>query len=272
MNLTCKNCNAKLNGTYCSNCGQKVYDETDKSLSNLIHEAFQFMTSFDGKIFNTVKTIYRFPGKISMDYANGIRQRYYKPFSFYLWVVILYLLFPMASGMNMEMKYYKATPFFGNYISQQIELKSLEKNITLESLAESFNQKSKSTSKVLLLLLIPMSLPLLYLLYFKRKRYLFDNFIVLTEINTFFLLTFFILIPLLAIPFFYFFNFYFYESTFITLIMILFVTYCIVLFHRVFHEKWWISVIKGSTFSLLFMLMIVVLYRPIVFMTTFLLL
>ena len=268
----CKNCDSILYGKFCTNCGQKVYSETDKSLSSLIHEAFHFMTHFDGKFFNTLKTIYRYPGQLSLDYSNGIRQKYYKPISFYLLIVVLYLLFPLASGMNMEMKYYKSSSIIGRYISNQIEYKLVTENLTEEMLSEKFSEKSKSTSKFLLLLLIPLSTPLIYLLYFNRRRYVFDNIILVSEINIFFLLTIFLLIPIFIFPFFYFFNTSMNDKIFVPLSIVLFGSYCIILFHKVFNEKWWISFIKGGVFALIFMFMIVTIYRAIVFETTFALL
>lgn len=268
----CKNCNSKLYGKFCSNCGQKVYSESDKSLSSLFHEAFHFMTHFDGKIFNTLKTIYRYPGQLSLDYSNGIRQKYYKPISFYLLIVVLYLLFPLASGMNMEMKYYKSTPIIGGYISNQIEHKLKTENVSEEMLSEKFNEKSKSTSKFLLFMLIPLSMPLIYLLYFSKRRYVFDNIILLSEFNIFFLLTIFIIIPILILPFIYFFNTSMNDKILVPFSIVLLSLYCITLFRKVFKEKWWISIFKGGVFVLLFMYMIVTIYRTIVFETTFALL
>lgn len=265
----CKNCESPLYGEFCSDCGQKVYTENDKSISKLFSEALHFITHFEGKFFKTLKTIYQSPGKLSLDYCNGIRQKYYKPVSFYLLTILLYLLFPVISGMNMEMKYYKSTPILGKHISYQIENKLLKYKITEEQLSEKFHEKSKSTSKFLLLLLIPLSAPILYLLYFNKKRYLFDNFILLTEINIFFLLTFFILIPLTIFPVIYFFQTPMGESFITPVFIILFSLYCIILLHRVFKEKWWISALKGGIFGLFFMLMIAVIYRTIVFEITF---
>lgn len=268
----CKNCESVLYGKFCSTCGQKVYNDKDKSLSNLIHEAFHSMTHFDGKILNTLKTIYLYPGKLSLDYGNGIRQKYYKPISFYLLIVVLYLLFPLASGMNMKMNYYKSTPLIGRYISHQIEHKVITENLSEEMLSEKFNEKSKSTSKFLLLLLIPLSTPLIYLLYFKKRRYVFDNIILSSEINIFFLLTFFITIPILILPFFHLFDMRIDDEIFAPITIVLFSSYCIILFNKVFKEKWWISLLKGGVFGLLFMFTIVTVYRTIVFETTFALL
>lgn len=265
----CKNCESLLYGKFCSDCGQKVYNERDKSLSKISEEVFHFMTHFDGKLFNTLKSIYRYPGKLSLDYSNGIRQKYYKPISLYLVIVVLYLLFPLVGGMNMEMKYYKTTPIVGGYVSKQIESKALERNLSEELLSEKFNEKSKSTSKILLLLLIPLATPLLYLFYFNRRRFVFDNVILLTEINIFFLLSLYILIPFFSLPILYFFNTNMSENVFAPLSVVIFGLYCIILFHNVFKEKWWISVLKGGVFALLFLPITINLYRIIVFETTF---
>lgn len=266
---TCRNCGLELKGKFCSSCGQKVYNEKDKSISNLIHETFHFMTHFDGKIINTLKTIYLHPSKLSSDYSNGIRQKYYAPISLYLLIVVLYLLFPLADGMNMKMKYYKTTPIMGEYISNLIENKSISENLSEDMLSVKFSEKSKNTSKFLLILLIPLSAPLLYMLYFKKKRFIFDNFILLTEINIFFFLSFFFILPVLIYPFLYFFNVSIFDDIAVPLSIIIFSTYCIVLFQKVFKEKYWITVLKGIFFSLSFMFLIVTVYRSIVFITTF---
>jgi hypothetical protein len=237
-----------------------------------MHEAFHFLTHFEGKLLKTIKTIYLSPGKLSTDYSNGIRQRYYKPVSLYLMIVILYLLFPFASGMNMEMRYYKDTPLIGAYISSQIEHKSKIKNISESDLSEKFHEKSKSTSKILLLLLIPLATPLVYFLYFTRKRYIFDNIILLSEINIFFLLTIFMLIPILSYPLFFLLGTEMNDGYFGVMATIIFTLYSTVIFHKVFKEKWWISLSKGALFCMLYTIMIVAIYRTIVFQTTFALL
>lgn len=265
----CKNCEATLKGRFCANCGQKVYTDKDKALASLVLEALHFLTHFEGKLLKTLKTIYMYPGKLSTEYCQGVRQKYYKPVSLYLLIVILYLLFPIASGMNMAMESYKATPFLGNAISTQIEEKRVELNVSEQVLSQQFHQTSKSTSKILLLLMIPLAVPLLYLLYFKRKRYVFDNIILASEMNIFFLLTIFLLIPLLSYPVLLLFNVGMSDAFISTIALAVFAMYSSVIFHRVFREKWWISVTKAGIFCLLFIMMVVLVYRTIVFQVTF---
>lgn len=265
----CKNCGSVINGKYCANCGQKVYTEKDKSLKHLLEEVFHFITHFEGKLFTSLKTILRTPGKLSVDYSEGIRQKYYKPISLYLLLVILYLIFPLFQGLNMEMKYYKKIDLFGNIISRQIDNKLIKDQLTEEQLAEHFHQKSHSTSKILLLLLIPLTAPIIYLLYFRRKRKLFDNFILATEINIFYLLAFYILFPILIYLIIYLFHSQWTERVISITLSGFFVIYTSILLHNVFKEKWWISILKGLIFVVLHTLMLVILYKTIVFEVTF---
>jgi hypothetical protein len=261
----CKNCGVALLGKYCSACGQKVYTDKDKSVGSIVHELIHFLTHFDGKFFSTLKSVYLSPGNISVDYSNGIRQKYYKPISLYLLIVILYLLFPLVDGMNAEMNNYEQIGIFGDYISAKIDNKITKENLSAEVLSEKFGARSKNITKFSLLLLIPLSFPLLYLFYFNRKRYLFDNVILLTEINIFYLLTFFILVPLVILPFSYFLKLNLADDFYAPLTVVSFGIYSIILFHRVFSEKWIIAILKGSLFSFLFILMTVTIYRYLVF-------
>lgn len=270
--MECKNCNAEVNGKYCAYCGQKVYTDEDKSVKKLFGEAVHFITHFEGKFFTTLKTIFRHPGKLSRDYSNGLRQKYYKPVSLYLLLVVLYLVFPLFSGLNMEMKYYKNVNLTGAYINGQIEKKIQEENLTEAQLTEKFHQKSQSTSKVLLLLLIPFTVPLLWLLYFYKKRHLFDNFILATEINIFYLLAFYLLFPPLYLAIIRITNAYLTENRISLILSVVFILYVSVLFRKVFMERWWVALVKGFLFVFLHTAMLTIIYKTIVFEVTFALL
>ncbi len=258
-----------MNGKFCSNCGQKVYTEKDKSLKNIFNDVFHFLTHFDSKLIFTLKTIYKSPGQLSADFENGIRQKYYKPIPLFLITIILYLLFPKFQGMNMDMGKHVGNPFFGKQISQQIENKVKNNKITEQKLSEKFKQKSQSISKFSLLLLIPFAAAMIYFLYFNKNLYLFDNVIHSTEINIFFLLSFFIIMPALSIPFTYFLKTGINDNILGPLVIVLFGVYCIFNFHKVFKDSWLISILKGTIFSFIFVFVVIRLYQFIIFEITF---
>jgi hypothetical protein len=267
---TCTNCHATFEGKYCNQCGQKNYTEKDKSIKHLIEEAFHFMTHFEGAFFVTLKTIFTKPGLLTVEYCDGIRKKYFKPLSFYLLIVVLYLLFPGFKGLNPELNGYKRFAA-GPYIERQIEAKLQRDGISEEALSEAFAHASHSVAKFMLLILIPVSALLLSLLFYK-KRPLFDQFILATEINIFYLLGLFTVFPLLlrlvastGLVF------VTYDDFVAPVIVLLFTIFNTLVFKRVFQSSTFISALKSFVFSVLHLNIVLILYKLLVFEITILL-
>jgi hypothetical protein len=194
---TCKNCNKKFNGKYCNNCGQKHYSDSDKHISSIFKETFHYFTHFEGTLFSTLKVIYFHSGKLSVDYCNGIRKKYFHPVSFYFLIVALYLVFPVAEGLNVPLQFQEKT-YMGELKREQVLSKMQDETITREQFTEKYVHASTKVSKILLFLFIPFSTILISFLYYNQKRLIFDLIIFSTEINIFFITTFFLLFPLLV--------------------------------------------------------------------------
>jgi hypothetical protein len=228
----CKNCNNQFTGKYCNACGEKVYTEHDKSITHFFEDAFHFITHFEGTLFNTLKTIFSKPGKLSLDYCNGLRKKYFKPLAFFMLLVVLYLIFPFFTGLNMPFSFYISKGSFANraiskktgvnmdsmasIISTVVEQKDysneqanfsrhffitdsiIKSNPNLAKLESRFNKKSINTSKLLLLLLIPLTSIILWVLALQKKHLAFDHLVLSTEINSFFILFSFFIVPLIV--------------------------------------------------------------------------
>lgn len=195
----CKNCAHPFTGNYCNNCGEKVYTHHDKSVAHLFEEGFHFITHLEGKFFTTVKTMLTQPGKLSLDYCNGIRKKYFKPLSFFLLLVVLYLLFPIAQGLNMSISAHVQSSTYGKYAKEQAIHLMISKHLTEAYLVEHFHTASEKVSKLLLILIIPVMALWSWILTYKKKNKLyFDHFIFSTEVNAFMVLWSFLLLPLVT--------------------------------------------------------------------------
>lgn len=192
----CKHCSNQFAGRFCNQCGEKVYSDHDKSIKHLFEEAFHFLTHFEGKFFNTLKVIILKPGRLSLDFCGGVRKKYFKPLSFFLMLVIVYLLFPFFDGLNMKLYFHEDHDFYGGYAIQKTAQLREEKKLTNEELTERFQRKSEKTSKFLLFTMIPFGGLVSMMLGFKKRRFYFDHFIFNTEACSFFLLWGFLLFPL----------------------------------------------------------------------------
>lgn len=269
---SCKNCGNEFDGKYCNNCGQKLYTDHDRSLKHLFEELFHFLTHFEGSFFTSIRAIYAKPGTLTADYCGGSRKKYYKPISLYLLLVILYLIFPLAKGLNVDLVQHKINPFYGTYATKRVENAVAKKEITEEAFAKLFEDKSAKVSKLLLLLFIPYSMLIIFLLYFYRKPFVFDLAILATEISVFYLSFVFLLFPGAL--------FLIYKLTGIQLIAdetlftllpaAIFAGFCALAFRKFFVENILISLAKSLVFVILHLFFLLAIYRFCVFYATML--
>lgn len=87
----CHNCGSEVNGTYCSNCGQK-YHPTQVPLKTYLKDSIESLFDIDGRVFLTIKTLFLKPGEATKDYLEGRRVTYLPPLRVFTTVSILYFL------------------------------------------------------------------------------------------------------------------------------------------------------------------------------------
>lgn len=194
---TCLNCNNHFQGKYCNNCGEKVYNEHDKSVFHFLEEGFHFITHFEGTLFTTIKTIFTRPGKISWMYSHGVRKPYFKPISFFFFLVVLYLLFPVFEGLNMKLQYHMTNRFYGEYATGKVNEVLRSTNLSYAEVVKIFHQKGEKLSKFLLFIIVPFTALFFWLLTFRKRKYFFDQMVFSAEINSVYLFWGFLILPLL---------------------------------------------------------------------------
>lgn len=87
----CLNCNAIVNGRYCSICGQENIVPQESAL-HLITHFFNDITHFDGKFFNTLKFLILKPGYLSTQYMLGRRASFLNPIKMYVFTSFVFFL------------------------------------------------------------------------------------------------------------------------------------------------------------------------------------
>ncbi len=153
MELTCKNCQYQFEGHYCPQCGQKFISQRFK-LKDSISWAFHSIFNFDKGFLHTSLALITSPGKVILEFLDGITVRYAHPFRFvFIWATIYTLIgvyfglyedtsiaYNEAMGMSEEQiqSGQKVRQFLGQYMSF-VTLSM----IPLISLASSWLFKSK---------------------------------------------------------------------------------------------------------------------------------
>ncbi len=87
----CSNCHTKLKGRHCHHCGQ-VADTFHRPVWALFGEILEGYLGLDGRISRTVPALVFQPGKVTVQYLNGVRQPYMTPFRLFLLSSLLFFL------------------------------------------------------------------------------------------------------------------------------------------------------------------------------------
>ncbi len=272
--ITCKHCSNQFTGKFCNECGEKVYSLEDKSIIHFFSEAFHFITHFEGTLFTTLKTMFKSPGLITTDYCNGVRKKYFKPLSFFLLLIFLYLLFPVFEGLNMKLEFYANQDYYGTYAAKKIQAVLSETGMTMEELTDKFQVKGEKISKFLLVIFVPVTALFFYAIGFMKRRYYFDNMVFSAEINSFFLLWGFLCLPLLTtlinivskaffqqlVPF--------YDAVLGILIYGPLCIYVAIAVRKFYHFKTWLSILIIPLFYFVHTFIVYSLYKFLLFVTT----
>ena len=91
--MQCLNCDRELqeSDAFCSHCGQKVV-RPKLTLASLVCDFFVVQFSLEGRFFQSLKTLLLSPGKLTVDYWDGKRARYFSPIQVYLATSVIFFL------------------------------------------------------------------------------------------------------------------------------------------------------------------------------------
>lgn len=97
----CECCQTMVSLKFCPNCGQE-WSPTGLTLSVLVKEYLAKSIGVDSRFKTTITALFFFPGKMTKDYLNGIRQPYTHPIKFYFFCSFLFLFcLSLVPGMEM---------------------------------------------------------------------------------------------------------------------------------------------------------------------------
>ncbi|MBC7936139.1 MAG: DUF3667 domain-containing protein [Rhizobacter sp.] len=82
MEQQCRYCGTTGSGKYCKDCGQ-AFTTKRLTVKGMLQEAFHFFTHLDSGFPFTLKKLATAPGKMQLEYVQGYRSRYQKPFSMF---------------------------------------------------------------------------------------------------------------------------------------------------------------------------------------------
>ena len=184
----CPNCEALLHGPYCSACGQRKPRPDEYSTLGFLVDAATEIFSVDGKTFRTARQLLFHPGRLTLDYYQGRRVQYLKPIQLFLIVNVVFLLIAIGNGLfdfTLE-EYMGFSPPSPEITRELVTQKIAREGISLEDYALAFNHNEDILRRCLIFLLVPLFALVLWMLYYKRRRYYAEHLVSAVHFLSFF--------------------------------------------------------------------------------------
>lgn len=141
----CHNCHTilKIEDNFCPNCGQENHD-LKVPLGHLAFEVFEGFTHFDTKFYNTMVSIFLYPGKITKDFLEGRRGRYVPPIRLYFLISFIFFL-GLSYVVDLTLKE------SSNFLSDNVSVKDkteIVKNEAKQNLEDELEQATEKVEKI----------------------------------------------------------------------------------------------------------------------------
>jgi Protein of unknown function (DUF3667) len=220
----CLNCGTALLGSHCHACGQAAH--VHRTLAAFFHDLVHGVFHFEGKIWRTLPLLAWRPGQLTREYIDGRRASYVSPIALFLFVV--FLTFAVFNAVSDPIKFNFNTPGEAAAALAEAEAKVTaleaekaaaaakgtleEKSPSLKASPAEIRQsswlgplleaqaKARKNPELLIYklqsnaykfswLLIPISIPFVWLLFpFARRFHLYDHTVFVTYSLSFLLL------------------------------------------------------------------------------------
>jgi hypothetical protein len=216
----CENCATPLAGAFCHACGQKRLGAGDRRLAHLLGEALHKLTDVDGTLLRSLRLLIFRPGWLSREYMDGRRVRYSSPISLFLLANLLYFLSPAMSDFNLpfadqvprqvarlavdpaapdapqrlsrrqgEGGGQLHSPWTSPLVARKLAVRQAsEPGYDMVRLARDYDREAGIVGKVLIIAHVPVIALALAAVYWQRRRYFAEHFVVALHAFTFLLL------------------------------------------------------------------------------------
>ena len=177
---SCPTCGQPRATRYCGTCGERRVEPDELGFRRFLHAlGEELVPAFDagdadplkrmgGRVFRTVYTLFRYPGRLTADYIAGRRRPYLKPVQVFLTVSLLFFLFG-HNYFQFKLDQYGFVPGIGRTASL-VEPEQRRLNLTADIYETRFNERLAAHKKAVMALTVPLfALGIMPL--FRRRKY-----------------------------------------------------------------------------------------------------
>ncbi len=169
---TCPGCGGTVLSRYCPTCGEGVLRPRDLTLRGLFDQVFEALTSVDGRLIASLRSLLLRPGVLTVAYLQGRRKPFIGPFQLFLIANVVFFAVQSLTGakifstpLAMHLRNQFWTPAAEWMVNRRLEAT----HTTLEKYAPVFDQAVALHAKSLIVLMV-IPFALLPALLFPGKR------------------------------------------------------------------------------------------------------
>ncbi len=203
LDKKCVSCGNQFSGFYCSQCGEKIVIQEERTLKHFFAEVFNAFTFADNKVWKTFRYLFAKPGMLPKRFVEGQRKVFIAPLSLFLLINLIYFFINPLDTFNSKLASQLDGQPYSRLIQGYAELAMQNSGLSQEVFESTYNINSANISKSILLLFpILFAFPL-WGLFRKRSSYLFDHLMLSISFMSFVLFGLLLLMPMLIIALFY---------------------------------------------------------------------
>ena len=265
----CASCGRALVGPYCSGCGEKRLDRHDYAFLHFAEHAVDAFTHLDVKVFRSLWSLLRRPGAMAADLLAGRRVAWAKPFQTFIIANLIFYVGIAQTGspfFDASMEVQTELGPFARLLAPLAEAKAARLGLSAEAYGERYDALSHTLAKTGVVALVPVLALMLAGLFWRQRRYYLEHTtvaaLVLSQFMIASILTFLIVVVIA--------NTFEIQSVGEAVMVPLVIGVNVALFFGTFRRAYpggaVATAAKALAFTVLLLLSIVVLYRPVLFL------
>lgn len=166
-----------MGGRYCSHCGEQRLTPELRSFKHLARDFMTELTSVDGRLWRTLRTLFMKPGRLDLDYHSGKRNVYLQPIPVFLLVNIFFVMFSPITDFYVSFYDQLHSQGYSPYIKPFVEQYIETSGVAAEAFRDAYNQLVVVLARSLIILQVPIFAVLAMLLCAHRERFSGDYFV-----------------------------------------------------------------------------------------------
>ena len=242
-------------------------DQNSKSFKNFSKEALHDLLHFDTKLIKSLKPLIFKPGYLTLQSYTSAQNKYVKPLGLFIFLNFVFFIFKSRGLFYYQLDVYDSMSFFHDRIASRLAASHLSKEI----FADRFNLAMHFEQQEYIIVMIPLFACVLMLFYAGKKMSYIEHLIFSIHFYCF-VVIFLMICPYVAIAIAYLISLTGNQPHFlyseISLEIIVFIPLAIYLFFalkRVYRQNIIVTFLKSVTLSCVFFILIIFVYRTILF-------